>query len=118
MSGSKSYKSRFTVKHGAGFISVDIGDTAYFLTEFKLTFIVTKSGKKYTIDNNLTELEQQLDPGMFFRINRKYLVSINAIKCFQPFFKGKLKIELLPAVNEKVIVSQEKASNFKIWLES
>ena len=112
----KKYKERFTVKNGTEFLSVHVDDIAYFFTEYKIIFLVTRSGKKYLYDKNLSAIEEELDPKKFYRINRNYLVSIDSIKSFKSFFKGKLVIDLLPSVQEKVYVSQEKASQFKEWL--
>lgn len=113
----EKYKERLTVKNGTEFLSIPTGDIAYFFTEFKLTFLITSSGKKYLYDKNLSLLENELNPKRFYRINRNYIVSIDSIKSFKPFFKGKLIIEVIPPVQEKIFVSQEKASAFKQWLE-
>lgn len=113
----KTYKERLTVKTGSEFISICIDDAAYFVSEYKLVFLVTCAGKKYSYDKNLSQLEDELDPKKFFRVNRNYIISINSIKSFKPFFKGKLLIEILPSSKEKIFISQEKASKFKEWLE-
>lgn len=113
----KDYKERFTVKNGTEFLSVNSDDIAYFFTEYKLTFLITTSGKKYLYDKNLAVIEEELNPKKFYRINRNYLISVNSIKSFKSFFKGKLLIELSPPVKEQVFISQEKATGFKVWLE-
>jgi DNA-binding LytR/AlgR family response regulator len=112
-----TYKSRFTVKKGTGFTTVRAEDVAFFYTEHKLVFLVVQGGEKYVLDRPLYELEQLLDPQQFFRLNRKYLVNVEAIRQFQPYHRGKLQVHLDPPVAEEVIVSQEKASSFKAWLE-
>ena len=113
----KNYKERFTVKTGAEFISVGVEEAAYFVSEYKLVFLVTRGGKKYSYDKNLAQLEDELDPKRFFRANRNYIISINSIKSFKPFFKGKLIIDILPSAKEKIFISQEKAAQFKEWLQ-
>lgn len=112
-----NFKERYTVKNGTEFLSIPVGEIAYFYSEYKLVFVVTKTGKKYLFDKNLTAVEEGLDPKIFFRINRNYITSIEAIKSYKPFFKGKLLIALNPPVKENVYVSQEKSTQFKQWLE-
>lgn len=112
-----TYKSRFTVKKGAGFTSVSTKDIAFFFTEHKLVFLIVKSGEKYVLDYPLYELEELLNPQQFFRLNRKYIANIEAIRQFQSYRKGKLRVDLEPPVAEEVIVSQEKAGRFREWLE-
>ncbi len=113
----QKYKERITVKSGTDFISIRIDEIAYFYTEYKLVFLIASSGKKYLVNKKLSELEEELNPSIFFRINRKYLVNINAITKFKSFFKGKLIVNLKPKVEEEIIISQEKASIFKEWIE-
>jgi len=110
-------KSRITVKDGIHFKSIKVEDIAFFFTEFKIVFLVLKSGEKYVVDKSLTELTNEFDSRIFFRINRKFLANIEAIKKFKSFDKGKILIELLPKVNEEIIVSQEKAAQFRKWIE-
>lgn len=106
---------RLVVKKGADFISVKTEDVAYFYTEHKIVFLVDNVGKRYIVDKPLAELEEELDKALFCRVNRKYIVHINAIVKFKPHEKGKVLLELKPPVDEEVIVSQENASAFKQW---
>lgn len=113
----RTYKERVTVKSGAEFLSVGVDEAAYFVSEYKLTFLITRAGKKYSYDKNLAQLEDELDPKRFFRVNRNYIISINSIKSFKPFSKGKLVVDIYPSTKEKIFISQEKAAKFKEWLE-
>lgn len=111
------YKKRVTVKKGIDFQSVKTGDIAFFYTEYKMVFLITYNGEKFVVDKTLSDLEKELDQQSFFRINRKYLASIDAIAKFKPYEKGRLMIELKPSVREEIVVSQERASAFKAWME-
>lgn len=111
------YKERLLVKKGVDFVSIKTEETAYFYSEFKITFLVDRAGQKYMLDKPLGVLEQELDPKAFFRLNRKYLAHIQAITRFKSFEKGKIRIDLSPAVKEEVHISQEKAADFKMWME-
>lgn len=110
------YRKRFLVKRGAAFKGIGVEDIAYFQSAHKLVCLVTHQGEKYLLDHSLAELEKQLDPRAFHRLNRKYLASRAAIGRIRVLPKSKLDVELLPAVVEEVIVSQENAGAFKAWM--
>ena len=113
----KNYKSRFLIKIGEKLVSTSIENIAYFISEDKLTFLITNENKKYPFDYSLDDLDSMLDPKFFFRLNRQCLAKINAIQSIHNYFNGKLKLFLMPATPKEIIVSREKASHFKQWLE-
>lgn len=115
---SSVYRRRITVQKGSAFHSIRTEDIAFCFTEHKLVFLVTSEGEKYLVDRPLYELEAALNPRYFFRLNRKYLARIDAIRRFQPCGRGKLKVELEPEVEEEVVVSQERAGDFRVWLDA
>lgn len=110
------FKERFLVKLGERLISVATNEIAYFLSKDKLTYLITKNNNKYVVDYTLEELGNMLDRKHFFQINRQFIVAINSITNIHNYFNGKLKIQLVPVVEEEVIVSRERASDLKIWL--
>jgi two-component system response regulator LytT len=114
---NKNYKSRFLVKIGEKLVSISIDSIAYFISEDKLTFLVTNDNKKYPLDYSLDELDTMLDPKFFFRLNRQCLTKINSIQSIHNYFNGKLKLFLTPPTAKEMIVSREKSSHFKQWLE-
>jgi two-component system response regulator LytT len=113
----KKYKSRFLVKLGQKIKSIPVEQIAYFFTENKLTFLMTSNKEKFPLDNSLDELETLLDPELFFRANRKYMITLDAVKEIHPYFKGRILIELLPEVEEDIVVSSEKTPSMKAWLD-
>ncbi len=110
------YKSRFLIKTGVHLITIFTTDIAYFQSDRKLTFLVTKLGKHYAMDESLDEIEHQVNPHEFFRINRQLITSARSITNIESYFNGKLKLELMPSTNNEVLVSREKAAAFKKWL--
>lgn len=110
------YKKRFLVKRGADYISIKTEDIAYFYATHKLVCLVDNTNQKYILDQSLAEIEKQLDPSLFYRINRKYLVQLNAIRKIKSWPKSKLQLEIIPAVNEDIIISQENVAAFKQWM--
>ncbi|MBA2421620.1 MAG: response regulator transcription factor [Chitinophagales bacterium] len=111
------YKTRFLVKFGDRLEPISINDIQYFFAEEKLTFLVMLQGKKLVIDPSLDELETQLDPMQFFRLNRQYLASIHSIGNIFTHLNGKLKVQVKGLEKEEIFVSRERAPEFKKWLD-
>ena len=110
------YKKRFLVKRGTDYISVKTEDIAYFYAAHKLVCMVDNKNQKFILDQSLAEIEKQLNPSHFYRVNRKYFVQQNAIKKIKSFPKSKLQLELEPPISEDIIISQENVSAFKEWM--
>ncbi len=111
-----AYKKRFLVKRGTDYISIKTDDIAYFYATHKLVCMVDNKAQKFILDQSLAEIEKQLDPSQFYRVNRKYLVNLSAIKKIKTYPKSKLQLEVEPAVAEEIIISQENVSAFKEWM--
>jgi DNA-binding LytR/AlgR family response regulator len=107
---------RLLVRRRDSFVALEIAHVAYFAVDDKLVDVITRDGQRYGIDRTLAELEAELDPADFFRVNRQYLVAAGAVTGFRSFVKGKLLVELEPAPTAEVIVSQENAARFRSWL--
>jgi DNA-binding LytR/AlgR family response regulator len=116
-SSRTEYKSRFMVKLGQKIIAVPADKIAYFYSENKLTFIITKDGKKLPLDQPLEELMELLDPKIFFRINRQFIVTFDAIAEIHPYFKGRIKLTLNPKADDEVVISSERTPEFKKWID-
>lgn len=115
-SNTTNYKSRFAVKFGEHLRTIETKEVAYFYTEDKINFLTTKEGRRYTIDYNLDSLETMLDPAIFFRINRQYIICIHAIAEMFSYSKSRVLIKLNPAAKHETIVSTERSGDFKLWL--
>ena len=112
----KQYKERFLIKSGDELSFVRTNEIAYFLSEDSYSFIITKSGNRYIYDDAINQIEPQLDPTIFFKINRKEIVSLDSITKIGAYFNSRLKLELKPSQNHDVIVSRPKVKAFKAWL--
>lgn len=111
------YKKRFLVKLNNQLRSIAIENIAYFFSEDKLTFITLHDGKKLPFEYSLKKIEEQIDPTHFFRVNKKYLISLNAIDQMYYVSKSKIRIILKPVrEKENIFVAIEKIGTFKIWL--
>jgi DNA-binding LytR/AlgR family response regulator len=110
------YKNRFLIKIGDQYKHISCDEIAYFVAMEGMVDIVTHEKSSYPVDISLDKLERQLNPEMFFRLNRKYIAGFHAVKKIHAYFNGRLKIELQPPVSEAVIVSRDKTAKFKEWM--
>lgn len=110
------YRQRFIIRYGEHIKTVETKDAAYFYTEARANFLITNDGKRYVIDFNLDQLEQMLNPDVFFRINRQFIISIGSIDEMTTWTKGRVMIKLKPASKIETIVSTERSPEFKKWL--
>lgn len=113
---SGKYKERFVIRFGEHIKTIESHDIAYFYTENKANFAVMKDAKRYPIDNNLDELEHLINPKNFFRINRQFIVSYQAIAEMVSYSKARVLIKLNPPTKYETIVSTERSASFKHWL--
>jgi len=116
-SAQPAYKTRFMVRLGQKIVAVPVEKIAYFFSENKLTFVVTTDQKRYPLDQPLDELVDVLDPKLFFRANRQFIVTFPSIAEIHPYFKGRIKLHLNPATTEEVVISSERTPEFKKWID-
>lgn len=115
--GTENFKQRFLVKVGTKIKSVPVKKVAYFFTQDRMNYIMTRDHEKLPTDHTLEELEEMVDPKHFFRINRSYLAHFDAVREIHTHFKGRVKIDLNPSIDEEIVISAEKTPLFKAWLD-
>ena len=113
----RPYKKRFSVKVGQHLKLITKDEIECFYSENKGTYLHTKEGRNYLLDTSLENLESELEPQTFFRINRKFFVNINAIKDMVSYTNSRLQIKLNSYNDQDVIVARERVKDFKAWLE-
>ncbi|MGB5818380.1 MAG: LytTR family DNA-binding domain-containing protein [Saonia sp.] len=113
----KAYKDRFLVRMGNHIHSVPSGSIGYFYAEGRDVYLRATNGKKYLIEYTLESLAELLDPKQFLRINRSFIVHINAIEDVIVYANRRLKLTLDPKTENELIVSREKVAQFKLWFE-
>ncbi len=113
---SASPRQRILAQRGTSFQPVAIAEVAYFFSEHKLTFLVTRTGERCLVNEPLATLSGELDPAHFFRLNRNVLAHIAAVKSFASLGKGRLAVQLLPRPADEVVISQENAADFRAWV--
>ena len=110
------FRTGFLVRRGIEHVSIKTTEISYFYATHKVVCLVRNDGSKFILDQSLAEIEKQVDPATFYRVNRKYLVHHGAVRRILSLPKSKLVIEIAPTVNEEIIVSSENSAGFKKWL--
>lgn len=111
-----NYKQTFLVGMGERLIPVKTADIAYFLIDTGVVKAVTVQERSYVLDAKLEEVEEALDPSLFYRANRQFILRREAIVTIKLHFNSKLLVEVQPPCSERIIVSKAKASDFKSWV--
>jgi DNA-binding LytR/AlgR family response regulator len=112
----KNYRTRFLLSYRDGFKTVMVGDVLYFYSEQKITKARLADGTDEIIPHTMDELEQQLDPKLFFRANRQFIICINAVEHVYNYFNNKLKVAMRKNTDVEIIVSRDKAPLLKNWM--
>ena len=113
----KVYKKRFSVKIGTQLKVINLEEIECFYSENKGTYIHTLDNRNYLIDHSLEVIEKELNPNQFFKISRKFILPLHAVKEIQMYSNSRLKIILPTYKEDEVIVAREKVSEFKNWID-
>lgn len=116
--GNSEYRKRFLIQLGEKFRKIETSDIAYFYACEKSVFMRTFEGNNYACENTLDTLEEMLDPSQFFRINRRYLISMRSIKSMLAWSRSRVKITVQPPADDEMdtVVSIDRATDFKNWI--
>lgn len=120
-SQTQEYKERFLIRIGDIMKKVNCDNVAYIYAMDKSVYIVTFNNKKFPIDYSLDSLERELDPTIFFRINRGLIVNIESIENMLVWTRSRIKLELKPTVGRNspdTIVSTSRSQDFKNWMNN
>ncbi|WBX70418.1 LytR/AlgR family response regulator transcription factor [Tenacibaculum retecalamus] len=113
----RKFKKRFTIKVGQHIKIIHVDEIECFYSENKATYIHTNSNRNYLIDDSLEHWQEQLNPEHFFRVNRTFIVHINAIKDIVSYTNSRLKLVLHSFCDSEIIVSRERVKDFKNWID-
>ncbi|WP_026952520.1 LytR/AlgR family response regulator transcription factor [Algoriphagus mannitolivorans] len=114
---NKTFKTRFLVRFGEKIQSVPTEEIGFFFSEERVTFLQTFGGKKFVLDSTLEQIESQLNPKDYFRLNRKYIANFLAIEEVLTYSNSRLKVILKGCPDADILVSREKVSELKEWLD-
>ncbi len=113
----RKFKKRLSIKVGQHIKLIPVDDIECFYSENKATYIHTSEKRNYLLDNSLEKWEEQLNPEQFFRVNRTFIVHINAIKDIISYTNSRLKLVLDTYNDQEIIVSRERVKDFKNWID-
>lgn len=114
----RTFKERFLAKIGSRSFFIETGNIAYFSADNKIVYLHDMDGNKFIINYTMEKLESILDPHLFFRINRKYIIHSRIINQVKPHFNNRLKLlfkNIMP--DEEILVSRERVPAFREWAE-
>ena len=114
---AKSYKNRFMVKLGDHIKSITSDQISFFFADGRDVYLITNPFRKFIVDYTLETLEDMLDPKLFHRINRSYIININSIQDVVVYSNSRLKLTPVVKWETEMIVSREKVSEFKNWFD-
>ncbi len=117
ITNQQKYKSRFMIKIGEHIRSVTVDKILFFYAEGRNAYITTDQGRRLIIDYKLEDLETILEPKLFFRVNRTFIININAINDVLVYSNSRLKIITEIKAEKEIIVSREKVAAFKQWFD-
>ena len=113
------YRERFLIPHrGDEFLIIPVSDVSHIAICDGVVRLCTLEGKHHTLNMTLEEVESQLDPQRFMRVNRQFIISAAAVQKLSTYFLGKMRIHMTVAPNEDIIVSKDKVAAVKRWLDS
>ena len=113
------YRERFLIPHRADeFLIIPVSDVSHITIRDGVVRLCTLEGKYHTLNMTLEEVESQLDPQRFMRVNRQFIISAAAVQKLSTYFLGKMRIHMTAAPDEEIIVSKDKVATVKRWLDS
>ena len=113
------YRERFLISHRADeFLIIPVSDVSHITIRDGVVRLCTLEGKHHTLNMTLEEVESQLDPQRFMRVNRQFIISAAAVQKLSTYFLGKMRIHMTATPNEEIIVSKDKVATVKRWLDS
>jgi len=115
-SSNTKYRERIKVKIGDRYRSIKMSDVTMIYSQSKITFICTEEGRSYPIDQSLESICDELEPSQFHRLNRSQIVNIDFVSEGLAYSNSRLKVSIIGAEKEEIIVSRERVKGFKEWL--
>ena len=116
LQGTTEYSKRILVPYKDRILPIKTESIAYFYNTNGESRLTTLEGTTYPLAKSLDALMKKLDPNLFFRANRQFLISREAVESLTVWFDSRLRVNLLLPVPEPIYVAKNRASDFKSWL--
>ena len=112
------YPKKMILKLGVKHFLLDTSDIVYCYSNNKVVYVIDVNNQKYMYDKSLMRLETELNPRLFFKVNRTHIINFNFIRSFVTHEKSKMKVELKTThKDEVVLVSQTRVNAFRQWIQ-
>ncbi|MFT4662309.1 MAG: two-component system response regulator LytT [Patiriisocius sp.] len=111
------YKQRFLIRFGNKIHTIKTNDIAYIYSEDKLSFFIMKDGSRVSSDWRLQNIQEELNPDMFYRVNRQFIVHLDSLDKILRYSRSRLNLRLSPSFPKDIIISTENTPLFKKWLD-
>ena len=115
---TQKYPEKLLIPVNNELIPVDVNQISYFYTTVKCTRTILKDNTGICYMKALESIYASLDPTLFFRANKQFVVAKSSIKNITIWFDSRLLVTLDTEVPERIYVSKNKAALFKKWLIS
>ncbi len=113
------YRERFLIPYRADeFLIIPVGEVSHITIRDGVVRLCTIAGKTHILNMTLEEAENQLDPKRFMRVNRQFVVSAAGVSKLSTHFLGKMRVHMTAFPDVEIIVSKDKVSAVKHWLDS
>lgn len=112
-----NFRKRFLVNISNKIKVIETGEISFFYSNEKNTFLCTTDNRHYPIDFSLDHIEEIINPEIFFRINRQYIVQFRCISKINILSKSRIKIETIPVAPDEMLVSSTRTPEFRVWLD-
>ena len=110
------YKKRIIIKFMSKLHSIKTNEIAYIFSKNKISYFYMIDGQRYASDYKLQDVEKLLDPSIFFRANRQFIIHIDAVESMTKHQASRIKVAVKPVISETIIISTDKTPVFKEWL--
>lgn len=110
------YKKRIIIKFMSKLHSIKTDEIAYIFSKHKISYFYMIDGQRYPSDYKLQDVEKLLDPSIFFRANRQFIIHIDAVESMTKHQASRIKVVVKPLISETIIISTDKTPVFKEWL--
>ena len=115
---NKTYKTTFLVHQRDSLIPLKTEKIAFFNIDSGIVKGITHNNESFIMDKKMEDLIAEIDPSLFYRVNRQFIVQRTAIKKINYSFNGKLTLTVSPKFNESIIISKAKSTHFKEWVRN
>ena len=111
-----NYVDRLVTKSGTNLHIIKETDFGLFFSEQSISFLITPQGQRHMLNQTMDQLQQQLNPSRFFRINRANILSVDVIRRVSPYFNNRLAVETNIPKQDTLYVSRDRVKEFKLWI--